>query len=181
MRPSEANPPVRDRRIEGGIPHIPLELGGPAKYKLRQSPNIIGAIGCMSRNDPSFLERQKASQEAKQALLAKAKEKAVNSPEFIERQKERIAVEAAREQRRAERDAHRAANAARLAEERAAVEEERKRQAEAEKAAREVEAQRKAQEALALKAQQKASRDAKYAARQARRDERGKGIPAKKK
>ncbi|MCC6912864.1 MAG: hypothetical protein IT566_04115 [Rhodospirillaceae bacterium] len=133
----------------------------------------------MSRNDPSFLERQKASQAAKLALIAKAKEKSVNSAEFAERQKERIAIAEARDERRAKRDEEKAAVAAELAAKKAEIEAEKKRLAEAEMLAKEAEERKKIEDALALKAQQKANRDAKYAARQARRDERRKGLPAK--
>ena len=105
----------------------------------------------MSRNDPTFNDRQKTSQDAKLALLAKAKEKSVNSAEFAERQKERVAVAEARDKRHAERDAEKAARAEQIAAEKAAVEAEKKRLAEAEKLAREAEAQKKIQEALELK------------------------------
>ena len=135
----------------------------------------------MSRNDPSFLERQKASQAARLALIAKAKERSVTSADFAERQKERIAVAEARDQRRAERDAEKAAEAARIAAEKEAIELEKKRAAEAEKLAREAETQAKIQEALDLKARQKANRDAKYAARQQRREDRRKGLLPQKK
>lgn len=111
-------------------------------------------------------ERRALALEARKAMLDKFRQKAnPNDPELQAKLAERKAVAEAREIRHKERDAIKAAEAARIAAEKA----------EAERIAREAEEARKAQELesiLLLEAERKAARDARYAARKARR---GKG------
>ena len=125
----------------------------------------------MAMND--FNERLQNAAKAKLAMHARASAKApTNSPDFGERQAERVAVSAAREQRKAESAERKLAEAARVAEEKAAAAALAQLALEAEKAAKEAELNKAKNDAIALKAAQKAGRDAKYAARQARRDAR---------
>ncbi len=116
--------------------------------------------------DNKFDERQRASADAKAALLAKFKTRpAPDDPAILAKQAERQAIAEAREIRAAERRKQREEEAARLAVERAAAAaEEARLQAEREAAAREA----ARQEAL-LRLEQKAARDKRYAARKARR------------
>jgi hypothetical protein len=116
--------------------------------------------------DHKFSERQRASADAKTALLAKFKTRpALDDPEVLARQAERKAIAEAREIRMAERRKQREEEAARVAaEQAAALAAEAVRKAELETAAKEA----ARQEALA-KLEQKAARDKRYAARKARR------------
>jgi len=101
----------------------------------------------------SFGDRQKASAEAKAAVLAKFKPKpTITDPMFEERRAaEKAELEALREQRALERSAKREENARK----------------EAERQALEAEIAEAAE--LELRAKQKAARDARYAARKQRR------------
>jgi len=113
-----------------------------------------------------FDDRQKASAEAKHAMLARFKSRPpADDPEVQAKLAERRQIAEAREARMAERRIEREAEAARLAAEKAAAAAaEAERQAEAEAAARE-----SAREEALLKLAQKAARDKRYAARKARR------------
>jgi hypothetical protein len=120
----------------------------------------------MAKDDSHFSERLQNAAKAKQALLAAARAKSpLNDPGFADRQAERVALAAAREQRKAETAERKRIEAARIAEEKAIA-------AEAARVEAEALLNQKANEIAALKAQQKANRDAKYQARQARRDSR---------
>ncbi len=101
----------------------------------------------------SFSDRQAASREAKQALLAKLKPKAtVTDPQFEERRlQKQLELEELREKRAAERKAKREESAKKEAERLA------------------LEAEIREAEELELRARQKALRDARYAARKQRR------------
>ncbi|TAL03776.1 MAG: hypothetical protein EPO08_03255 [Rhodospirillaceae bacterium] len=127
----------------------------------------------MAKNEMDFNERLQTAAKARQAMLAKAAAiSPKNSPDYAQRQAERLAVSVAREKRKAEAAARKLAEAARIAEEKAAAERAAQLAAEAERLAKEEELNRAANEARELKARQKANRDAKYAARQARRESR---------
>jgi hypothetical protein len=113
-----------------------------------------------------FSDRQSASAEAKRAVLAKFQSRPpADDPEVQARAVERKAIADAREARLAERRLEKEAEAARqAAEQEAALAAEAIRRKEEEaRAAEEVRA------AALLKLEQKAARDAKYAARKARR------------
>src|ERR1700759_3165021 len=72
----------------------------------------------MSKLNPSFTDRQKASQDGKKALLEKRRSlNPANQPGFAERQAERARIAEEREKRHAERDERKAAEAARIAQE----------------------------------------------------------------
>ena len=140
------------------------------------------------KND-TFDQRQNASAAAKRAMLERFKGN-LNATEIEAKLAERAAVNAAREQRQAERQAAREAEMKRLAEAAARLAAEEAARKAAEEAARKAEAERLAAEAAAeaarhaeelrrdaeltaaaeevLKQHQKAKRDARYAARKAR-------------
>jgi hypothetical protein len=120
--------------------------------------------------DTKFDDRLSTAAKAREAMLARARERLPqNDPEVARRHAERAAIAAARTLRQAAREAEkRAATEARLAEERAAE------LAAAEAFAREEEEKAVAKRAeldklATLLADQKAARDARYAARKARR------------
>jgi len=105
--------------------------------------------------EPSFSDRQKAAQQARQNILNKFKaQPGPDDPEVRQRQAEREAQAAARAKAREAREAAKAEQKAREAEAAAAAAAELARQKE-EEAARQ----------LALEAEAKAKRDARYAAR----------------
>jgi hypothetical protein len=109
----------------------------------------------MSFKEPSFADRQKAAQQAKQNILNKFKAKpGPDDPEVKQRQAEREAQAAARAKAREAREAAKAEQMAREAEAAAAAAAQLAREKE-EEAARQV----------ALEAEAKAKRDARYAAR----------------
>jgi Family of unknown function (DUF6481) len=135
----------------------------------------------MSHYDPSLQDRLSLAAEAKKNLLAKFKKNAdPNSPEAIEKRREREAIAAARAERQAQREIARREHEAELARQAAAeaaarAEAERiaAEQAAAEAAARaELDAAAEAE----LKAQQKAARDARYAARKASKKKKRRGL-----
>jgi Family of unknown function (DUF6481) len=105
--------------------------------------------------EPSFADRQKAAQQAKQDILNKFRAKpGPDDPEVKQRQAEREAQAAARTKAREAREAAKAEEKAREAEAAALA---------AAQLAREKEEE--AAKAAALEAEQKAKRDARYAAR----------------
>ncbi len=119
--------------------------------------------------DPKFDDRLSTAAKAREAMLARARERLPqNDPEVARRRAERAEIAAARTQRQIAREAEkRAAIEARVAEAHAAE------QAAVEALAREEEekavAKRAEMEKLAkLLADQRAARDARYAARKAR-------------
>nr|WP_281435320.1 DUF6481 family protein [Methylobacterium sp. SD274] len=118
---------------------------------------------CVSQfNENSMTDRLKASQEARQAALARFRDRpAADDPTVLARKAEREAIAREREIRVAAREAERAAAAAQAV---AEAEAERERQA--------IEAARVAEEKIALAAaariEQKQQRDARYAARKAK-------------
>ncbi len=127
----------------------------------------------MNKRDVDHNERLKTAAKARQAMLAKAAAiSPKNAPDYEARQAERLAISVAREQRKAEAAARKAAEAQRIEEEKAAAALAAKIAAEAERVERELAAKRAAEEELLLKAVQKSKRDAKYAARQARQEKR---------
>jgi len=107
---------------------------------------------------PSFADRQKAAQQARESLAEKFRAKpGPDDPEVVKKRAEREAVAARREQLRLEREVAKAEEKRR--QEEAAVEEAARLAREAEEAAA-----RAAEE----EAEQKARRDARYAARKMR-------------
>jgi hypothetical protein len=107
---------------------------------------------------PSFADRQKAAQQARESLAEKFRAKpGPDDPEVVKKRLEREAVAARREQARVEREAARAEE--KRSQEEAAV-------AEAARLARE--AEEAAARHVEEEAEQKAKRDARYAARKAR-------------
>ena len=127
----------------------------------------------MAKNNPDFNERLQTAAKAKQAQLAKVRSIAPsNSPEFANRQAERVAVGIAREKRQEAAAARKVIEMQKIADEAAAAALVKAQAAEALEAERLELLNRAANEALALKAKQKEGRDAKYAARQARREGR---------
>ena len=109
----------------------------------------------MSFKEPSFADRQKAAQQAKQNILNKFKaQPGPDDPEVKQRAAEREAQAAARAKARETRDAAKAEEKAREAEAAAAA---------AAQIAREKEEE--AAKAVTLEAEAKAKRDARYAAR----------------
>ena len=111
----------------------------------------------MSGFKDKITDRLADAAKAKQDLLERFKAK-VDDPAILQKQAERVAIAAARDQRQAERKAAKEAEAIRLKEEaaRAAIEQ-------AEREAAEKLAQEAAEKALAF--EQKKKRDARYAAR----------------
>jgi len=108
--------------------------------------------------EPSFADRQKAAQQAKQDLLNKFRAQAgPDDPEVAKRRAERQAIVTNRERAKQEREAAKAEQ--RRREEQAAA-------AEAARIAREQ--QEAAARLAALETEQKAKRDARYAARKER-------------
>lgn len=108
--------------------------------------------------EPGFTDRQKAAQQAKQALLNKFRaQPGPDDPEVARRRAEREAIAANRAKIKQERETKKAEEARREAEAAAA---------EAGRIAREKE--EAAARQAALEAEQKAKRDARYAARKAR-------------
>lgn len=109
-----------------------------------------------------FTERLSAAKNAKQAMAAKFLHRpGPDDPAVVERRAVRAAVSAARDARKAEREANRLAENVRIAAEReaAAIEQaEQERHAAADKEASDAR----------LEAERKAARDARYAARKAR-------------
>ena len=102
--------------------------------------------------EPSFADRQKAAQEAKQNILNKFRAKpGLDDPAVMQRQAERARARLAREAAKAEQKAREIEAAAQAAAQLAREKEEA--------AAREV----------ALEAERKAARDARYAARKKRK------------
>ncbi len=127
----------------------------------------------MSKFNPSFNDRQKASLDAKKALLEKMRSlNPANQPGFAERQAERARIAEEREVRHAERDARKAAEVARIAEEKRLAKIAAEEAAAAALAAEEYEKNRAQIELAERRAAGKAKRDAAYAARKARRDEK---------
>lgn len=110
-----------------------------------------------------FGERLQASQNAKQAMMAKFQQRPrSDDPAVSERRAARAAVSAARDTRVAEREAKRVAEEARLATMQEA--------SAADQAAREQRAAtEKAENDARLEAERKSARDARYAARKARK------------
>jgi hypothetical protein len=108
--------------------------------------------------EPSFADRQKAAQQAKQNLLNKFRaQPGLDDPEVAKRRTEREAAVASREKAKLEREAAKAAAKRR---------EEEAKAAEAARLAREKEAEAARQ--AELEVEQKAKRDARYAARKDR-------------
>jgi membrane protein involved in colicin uptake len=135
----------------------------------------------MSHYDQSLQDRRNLAAEAKKNLLAKFKKNAdPNSPEAIEKRRQREAIAAARVERQAQREQARREHEAELARQAAivaAAKAETDRLA-AEKAAADAAAQAEL-DAMAdaeLKAEQKAARDARYAARKAAKKKRRRGL-----
>ena len=121
----------------------------------------IRSIGDMKQKE--FGERLQASQSAKQAMMAKFRERpGPDDPAVSERRAARAALSAARDVRAAERETQRLAEEADLATLRAAHA--------ADQAAQEQQAaaEKEASDAR-LEAERKAARDARYAARKARK------------
>jgi uncharacterized protein DUF6481 len=107
---------------------------------------------------PSFADRQKAAQQARESLAEKFRAKpGPDDPEVVKKRAEREAIAARREQARQEREVARAE--AKRRQEEAAAEEAVRLAREAEEAAA---------RAVEEEAEQKAKRDARYAARKAR-------------
>ena len=124
----------------------------------------------MSFKDPGYGDRLASATSAKNAALEKFHAKpGMDDPAVLKRQAERAAIQAAREDRAAEREARRAK--AQEAERMDRLE--RKARDRAEAAARQereaIEAAEQAAREAALEAERKAARDARYAARKARR------------
>lgn len=135
----------------------------------------------MSKFSPSFNDRQKASADAKKALLEKMRSmNPANQPGFAERQAERARIAEDREKRHAERDARKAAEAERIAQEKREAKLAAEKAAEEARLAAEYEKNRAAIELAERRAAGKAKRDAAYAARQARREEKAYEIQLKK-
>lgn len=129
----------------------------------------------MSKLSPSFNDRQKASADAKKALLEKMRSlNPANQPGFAERQAERARVAEEREKRHAERDARKAAELARIAQEKLDAKLAAEKAAEEARLAEEYEKNRASIELAERRAAGKAKRDAAYAARKERRDEKAK-------
>jgi hypothetical protein len=123
----------------------------------------------MGFRDPKLDDRQRAASDAKKALLEKFRAKpGPGHPDFEAREKERLAIAAARAERQAIKDAA-AAERARLE----AIE----REIAAKAAQEELERQElakleQAEKDREIEAQKKAERDARYAARKARAGKR---------
>jgi uncharacterized protein DUF6481 len=109
--------------------------------------------------EPSFADRQKAAQQAKQSILDKFRAKpGPDDPEVAQKRAEREALAAARAKAREARDAEKA--------------EQKLREAEAAELAAAQLVREKAEEAarqVAMEAEQKAKRDARYAARKGKK------------
>jgi hypothetical protein len=109
--------------------------------------------------EPSFADRQKAAQQAKQNILDKFRAKpGPDDPEVAQKRAEREALVAARAKAKVARDADKA--------------EQKRREAEAAEQAAAQLAREKAEEAArqaAMEAEQKAKRDARYAARKGKK------------
>lgn len=137
----------------------------------RRHPHFHSQSPFLKQNNPEFIERRNTARDAKAALLEKMKARR-EDPALAERQAERAAIVAARNEREAVKRAE-AAEAARLeAERQAQLEAERQAAREAEAAAeaeRNSEANRHVNRFLADEAALKAARDARYAARRARK------------
>ena len=122
------------------------------------------------QNDNSFADRRKTSENAKRELLAKfASAPKATDPEMQERLAAREAVASAREARRAERDALKAAENQRLLDEAAAAAAAAEADERAAAEAREAEINNRISRVVADEAARKAERDRRYAARKARR------------
>jgi Family of unknown function (DUF6481) len=134
-----------------------------ALYKRRQSQTndteeSDKACSMSGFKEPSFADRQKAAQQAKQDLLNKFRaQPGLDDPEVAKRRAERESAVASREKARLEREAAKAA---------AKLREEETKAAEAARVAREKEAEAARQ--AELEVEQKAKRDARYAARKDR-------------
>ena len=135
----------------------------------------------MRQHDPSLQDRLGLASEAKKNLLAKFKQNAdPNSPEAIEKRREREAIATARAERHGQREVARREHEAELARQTTIA-------AEAAREAERLAAEQTAAEAASraeldanadaeLKAQQKAARDARYAARKASKKKRRRGL-----
>jgi Family of unknown function (DUF6481) len=162
----------RTRHPFGHLPFTEISLFAPPRrwYSVAGSPNRSGkppdpashnqnetnkASFMSGFKEPSFADRQKAAQQAKQNILNKFKAKpGPDDPEVKQRQAEREAQAAARAKAREAREAAKAEQKAREAEAAAAAAAELARHKE-EEAARQA----------ALETEAKAKRDARYAAR----------------
>lgn len=120
-------------------------------------------------NDNGFAERRKASAEAKQQLLKKFETAPKpNDPEMLAKREERLAVSAAREARRAERERLKQEKHDRRLAEVAALAEAAAAEAEAMAEAQHAEMKSRIARVVADDAERKAERDRRYAARKAR-------------
>ena len=124
----------------------------------------------MSFKDPGLGDRLASAARAKNATLERFRAKpAADDPAVLKRQAERAAIQAAREDRAAKREADRA----RAEEAERIARLEREAQDRVEAAARQereaAEVAEQAQREAALEAERKAARDARYAARKARK------------
>ncbi len=140
-------------RHAGGI--IPPECGSVESRSPQNEQESDKAISMSGFKEPSFADRQKAAQQAKQDILNKFRSQpGPDDPEVMRRQAERQAQAAAREKAREAREAAKA---------------EQKRLEEEAAAAAAAQLAREKEEALereaALEAERKAARDARYAAR----------------
>src|ERR1700730_11560475 len=144
--PDRENAPARRRRE-------------PQTDRLTPNNESDKARSMSGFKEPSFADRQKAAQEARQNILNKFRAKpGLDDPAVRQRQAEREAQAAERAKARLAREAAKAEKIAREAEEAAQAAAQLAREKE-EAAAREV----------ALEAERKAARDARYAARKKRK------------
>jgi hypothetical protein len=145
-----------------------LQVGGQFSGDIRRPCGYTAGHLTHTRTDhdymsgfrePGFADRQKAAQQAKQAILEKFRaQPGADDPAVKERQAEREAQAAARAKAKEAREAEKAAKKA---------EEERLAAEAAAQAAREKE--EAAARETALEAERKAARDARYAARKKKR------------
>jgi hypothetical protein len=128
----------------------------------------------MNNNDAGFRSRLETASSAKALQLAhfRAQMAHKDSPEFAQRQADRVAVGEARLIRQATAAARKKDEADRIQEQKAEAKRAEQMAEEDRLIAIELEKNQEKLAATALKAKQKAGRDAKYAARQARREAR---------
>ena len=139
----------------GILPPVHLTERNPSTPRLTTNNENDKAPLMSGFKEPSFADRQKAAQQAKQNILNKFKAKpGPDDPEVLQRQAEREAQAVARAKAREAREAAKAEQNAREAEAAAAAAAQLAREKE-EEAARQI----------ALEAEAKAKRDARYAAR----------------
>src|SRR6266478_5866090 len=141
-----------------GQPSLP-ECGSAESRSPHNEQESDKAISMSGFKEPSFADRQKAAQQARQDILNKFRAKpGLDDPAVRQRQAEREAQAAERAKARLAREAAKAEKIAREAEEAAQAAAQLAREKE-EAAAREV----------AIEAERKAARDARYAARKKRK------------